>query len=415
MSYVPCMFLSREPMKHSALEPGIGDGGLGARVFFITNRNELRNSDTIVGFGNDPHQKGPHWLRFGNATLDITEDEARTCHYATDDDINLTDFVVYPEIIQNSPDHHHLGSNRLFADLQRSLREEQKDLILYVHGYDTTFKEALWSAAQIQLRYNRVLEDLLDDDASAPFLARCPRGFETLALSWPSDGQRLDHWGDRHAALQSSRAFGRALLKARDFVEQSYQSALADVFNRSASHAELLRAGPSRKIACNGQIHVIVQGVGSFLFRRGFQDFLADPSTAGGLPKLLGQVFMTGADEDPDTFEHDGKLRRLPELASRVTCYYNPEDFFTTITPFSKHPPKRIGNAGPARPVDLANVDIVNCAGVIDPMMDGFGHFYARTNDTVIRDMVLSMCNVRPDRRPHRKSLEPDGRVHLVR
>ncbi len=409
------MFSFHEPPSPSILEAAIGGGGAATRVFFVSNRNEVKNGDTVVGFGTDPHQKGPHWLRVGNAAVDITEDEARTCQYADDEDINLIDLVVHPEVIQDSPEHHHLGSNRLFADLQRSLHDEQKDLILYVHGYDTTFKEALWSAAQIQLRYNRVLENLLDDEASAPFLARCPRGFETLAISWPSDGQRLDHWGDQHAALQSSRALGRALLKARDFVERSFRSALADVFDRTPSHAEVLRAVSLRKITCPGQIHIIVQSKGSFVFRLGFQDFLADPFNAGGLPKLFGQVFLAGADEDTDTFEDDLKLRRLPELASRVTCYYNPDDLFTGISRFSKHPPKRIGNAGPARLVDLANVDIVNCARVIDPATDGFGHFYARTNDVLARDMVLSMCGASGEIRPHRQRPNPAGPIHLVR
>ncbi len=293
------MFSLHEPQSQPVLEAAIG--GVGdpvTRVFFVTNRNELKNGETIVGFGAEPRRNGPPWLRFGHAAVEITEDEARTCSFADDEDINLTDLVVYPEVIQDSPGHHHLGSNRLFADLKRILRDEQKDLILYVHGYDTSFKEALWSAARIRLRYNRVLEDLLDDEASAPFLARCPGRFETLAVSWPSDGRRLDHWGDRHAALQSSRALGWALLKARDFVERTDCRALADVFDRAASRAEVLRTVASRKIASPGQIHVIVQGMGSVGFRLGFQDFLTEASIAGGLPKLFGQVFMIDADKD---------------------------------------------------------------------------------------------------------------------
>ncbi len=151
------------------------------------------------------------------------------------------------------------------------------------------------------------------------------------------------------------------------------------------------------------------------MFRLGLQEFLADPSIAGVLPKLLGQVFMTGADEDTDAFEDDRKLRRLPELASRVTCYYNPDDLFTGISRFSKHPPKRIGNAGPARPVDLATVDFVNCAAVIDPARDGFSHFHARTNDIVVRDMVMSMCGASGERRPNRQRLDRTGHIQLVR
>ncbi len=255
------MFLFFETHPRSILGAGAGVGGFsGSRVFFLTNRNELRNGGNVVGFGNNPHPKGPHWLRIGTAVVDITQDEARTRKFANDDEIDLTDLVVFPEVIHDSPEHHHLGGNRLYTDLRRILRDEQKDLILYVHGYDTTFKEALWSAAQIRLRYNRVLEDLLDDEASAPFLARCPRGFETLAVSWPSDGQRLDHWGDRHAALQSSRALGRALLKARDFVERSYRTALSDVIDGAGSHAGVPGTVKSRGIACHGQIHIIVQG-----------------------------------------------------------------------------------------------------------------------------------------------------------
>ena len=409
------MFSFFEPAPPTVLEAAIGGGSAGTKVFFITNRNELKNGDTLAGFGTDPHQRGSHWLRVGNATVDITENEATACQYADDEDINIIDLVVHPEVIQDSPEHHHLGSNRLFADLQRSLRDEQKDLILYVHGYDTTFKEALWSAAQIRLRYNRVLENLLDDEASAPFLARCPRGFETLAISWPSDGQRLDHWGDQHAALQSSRALGRALLKARDFVERSFRTALADVFDRSMSRAEILRAVSLRKIACPGQIHIIVEGNGGLVFRMGFQDFLTDPSITGDLPKLFGQIFMAGADEDPDAFQDELKLRRLPEVASRVTCYYNPNDLFTGISRFSKHPPKRIGNSGPARLVDLAHLDIVDCARVIDPATDGFGQFYARTNDIVARDMVLSMCGASGENRPNRQRTHPAAPIHLIR
>lgn len=410
------MFSWHEPQSQSVLEAAIGGVGIPVtRVFFVTNRNELKNGETIVGFGSDPRQKGPPWLRFGHAAVEISEDEARTCPFADDEDINLTDLVVYPEVIQDSPEHHHLGSNRLFTDLRRLLRDEQKDLILYVHGYDTTFKEALWSAAQIRLRYNRVLEDLLDDEASAPFLARRPRGFETLAVSWPSDGRRLDHWGDRHAALQSSRALGRALLKARDFVERGDRKAMTDIFDGATSRAEVVRALTSRKIECLGQIHLIVQGGGSFVFRLGFQDFLADPAMASALPKLFGQVFMAGAGEDPDAFYDEGKLRRLPELASRVTCYSNPEDQFTGLSSMTTHPSPRIGTADPPRPADLANVDFVNCADVIDHAKSGFGHFDARTNDIVVRDMVLSMCGATGEDRPHRQRIDRSGHLKLVR
>lgn len=298
------MFLPCEPQDQNILDAGVGAGGfLGTRVFFVTSRNGLKSGGSAVGFGNHFHQMELHGLRGGKATVDITEDDAKTCRFASDEDISLIDLVVYPGVIQGPPEHCHPRSNRLFADLHRILRDEQKDLILYVHGYDTRFKEALWSAAQIQLRCNRVLEDLLDNKASAPHLACCPRGFETLAISWPSDGKRLSHRRDLHAALRSSRAFGRALPQARDPAERRHGSPIGDSFHLAACPAENLPEAMAHKLACPRRVHVIIENSASDTFSSEFEDVLTGGRYVGSLPKLFGQVFMTEADEDSAVVE----------------------------------------------------------------------------------------------------------------
>jgi hypothetical protein len=152
-------------------------------VFFATNRARAPAGD----FSDDVHPNGPGWLAVGAADIGLGEAEAATpsnkrAHGAMVGNIRV--FDGKPNDLAQIP-----GSAALIEGLRVALYQRRLDLIVYVHGFDTDFREAVWYAGQIKLQYNRVLRAIRDTIVARH--GRRIEGFETLVLSWPSSGMAL--------------------------------------------------------------------------------------------------------------------------------------------------------------------------------------------------------------------------------
>lgn len=301
-------------------------------VYFATNRNPLP-SDNPSDFGSRFSDANLGDLRFGQAE------------------------VVKGELDRGSikvlPNNAAQGSLALFSQLRQQMRAKSVDSLLFIHGFNVAFDEAVESAAKISEQYAK-----LSGDGYLPNI---------FVFSWPSDGALTGYGNDRHDAEASGYAFARGLVKLTGFLRES-------------------DAGQ----ACQQKINLIAHSMGNYVLRHALQQ-ARKINNGAVLARLFDNVILTAADEDHDAFEHDHKLAKLPELAQRITVYFNTGDLALTVADVAKGNPDRLGHDGPSKPHQIpAKVVIVDVSDVVD---EAVGHSYHVSCNKVVKDIVAVLKN----------------------
>ncbi|MBK8211992.1 MAG: alpha/beta hydrolase [Rhodospirillales bacterium] len=335
------------------------------------------------------------------------------------EDLKVQQLEVYPDDPFADPPV--LGSVPFLEALEQRVFDPQqrRDVLVYLHGFDTEFEEALQFTAQLTLNIERTRQRVLKgkygeavDDALAS-----SRPLQPVVITWPSDGElvpQLSYWSDRRDAEDSRPAIARILLKLREYLDTQFQERLRRLEGSKTVRGtrDAMRAGD---LQCDVRIHLLTQSMGAFVLRHGLQEFRQDPSVAGRpLPQLFDQIMLGAADDDDEVFQNDGKLRPLPDLGRQTTVYFNPDDGALLISMTTKNLGKRLGQNGPKEVITLANLAAVKVTDVLDPGSgDRIGHYYTRLNTGVQSDMVFLMADVPPPLIPGRQPIE-NNRYRLV-
>lgn len=320
------------------------------RIYFATNRDPNSLSQP-TDFGENFSVNGLTDLRFGWADFAPDNLEHYTLSVADEYlDVGLENASV------NDFSGQKLGSAAVFDMIKAEMQTNRQDCALFIHGYNCSFDEALKNTAQLK----RFLMDL-------PMIY--------IVFTWPSDGSLLPfkaYASDRDDARASGVALGRGILKLADFLH-----------------------GIRPQDYCGQRVHLLVHSMGNYALRWAVQ---AIKNFSGPqLRRLLEQVVLFAADEDDDAFEHDYKLRDLPDLARRVTVYHNPSDKALLISDFTKGNPDRLGASGPRNSRLLPDkVSVVNCESVLRFKDDPTGHQYYRLDDTVKQDVLAAIAGIQP-------------------
>jgi esterase/lipase superfamily enzyme len=324
-------------------------------LFYATNRNHAGEQWHPTGYGTTFSADGMENLRFGKLTLEadavtLANHLDASGSYGTGQGIELADYLTaqaaqavispYPEIIPDRgiTETHQpgtvLGSRAMFTEIKEAM-EGKSDLLLYIHGFNVSWQEAVGSAAALQEMLNN---------------SRCrdpQQSVLVVLFTWPSDGQALpfvSYKSDRSEAKGSSGAFGRGLLKLRDF--------LFEVCKTTGN-------------PCGRNIHLLCHSMGNYLLQEALQR-IDDFTPGNALPRIFDQIFMCAPDVDDTVFEPDQLLMRLPELARCVTVYHNRQDKAMFISDYTKGNPERLGCNGAARPGQLHNkIQQVDCTPVV--------------------------------------------------
>lgn len=87
----------------------------------------------------------------------------------------------------------------LLAELTaKRARTEKRNVLFYVHGFNTTAAEALATAAKLEREHNVIV----------------------VLFTWPSDGHVLEYWDDKEDAAASDKALERAWVKALSYLKR---------------------------------------------------------------------------------------------------------------------------------------------------------------------------------------------------
>ena len=329
------------------------------KVYFATNRN-LRPNSAGKPFGKKLSTP-PSSIRFGHAT--VQEGRVRV--------------EVAPEkLVQSSglltqDESSILGSKQVFGEMRREMTENGQDALIYIHGFKTNFKGSVRRSA----RFEAALGD---------------GGPSVAAFSWPSDGLMLPWWSyssDRSDARASGVAVGRFLLKLVEFLRTP-------------------AAGN-----CKQQVHLLTHSMGAYVMRYALQGVLAEWPRR--LPRAFGQIILVAADEDEDAFEHDHKLRRLPELAHGVHIYFNRQDAVLGVSDRTKPGnQRRLGDTGVRYSADIqSGMTQIDCTPVVHGLAE---HGYHQDCAAVLSDICAVLKGGDPEDIPNRQCLEPRKSYGLV-
>lgn len=355
-------------------------------VYFATNR-EHRTKKGQPFFGERFHQDGSHVFRVGRALVDRDGDtytasmagvtvyqEALAKQDPRVDEL-FGDPDLPPEVALREAQRRvtedprrtpTLGSRTVFAELRRRMAEDQCDVILFVHGYASTFQSALERAAQLKYEY------LIGEQQALMF-----------CFSWPSNGRLFpptEYHDDRDDAAQSGEAMARALLKLMRF----------------------LREHPER---CERKIHLVAHSMGNWALRSAVQR-IAEHFGRHSLPQIFEHVFLMAADADSDALEAAEKLQPLQSLARAIHVYHSVDDAALRVSDWTKSNPNRLGTSGPKRMQRLADsVVAVDCQFVDDTQLSHGNHQYYRLRREVIDDVRGVLQGAPPDAIPNRKGM----------
>jgi len=328
-------------------------------IYFGTNRNhrKRRGEDD---FGSNFSEDGLANLRFGRAHVGETGDSI--------------DLELMPERIRVDQDRRRIdegrsrfGSLKLFDEVRQDMKNNHRDTVIFVHGYNVSFYQALVSARDVKRNFAEFIHPEQMRDATENDNVEPKRGLNLVLFSWPSDGSMMPfaaYASDRQDAAASGPAFARGFLKLADFLR-----------------------GATPQETCAQRVHLIVHSMGTFVLRHALQEIVSQ--SPGRPPRLFDQIFLMASDEDDDAFEHDHKLKFLPRIAKRVSVYFNNGDKAMAISDRTKGNPDRLGDDGPRLPRSIpGKVSLIDCSNVVSGEVSGVSeHSYFRTEPRVINDM----------------------------
>jgi esterase/lipase superfamily enzyme len=254
------------------------------------------------------------------------------------------------------------------------MKAQSLDTLVFIHGFNVSFKNAVESAAKIGERYAK-----LSNKTYQPNI---------FVFSWPSDGEVTSYVNDRHDAETSGYAFARGLMKLGTFL-------------KAASPEE----------ACQQKINLIAHSMGNYVLRHALQQ-ARKIANGASLSRIFDNIVLTAADEDNDAFEFDHKLATLPELTQRITVYFNNGDLALAASDLTKGNPDRLGHDGPGKPHQIpAKVVIVDASDVVNGISE---HSYHVEEDKVAKDIIAVLQGQGSDKIPSRQYVPHANKFRLV-
>lgn len=339
-----------------------------SKVYFGTNRkpNRKRTPDDFgIGFSED----GLANLRFGMAEVSGEKFDQYELYLAPEK------LVVDRGRKIKGAAGSVLGSKNVFKRVREKMILHSRDTVVFVHGYNVSFKEALTSAALLKRNFSA--------EMGGP-------GVNVVLFSWPSDGSMMPYiayGNDRQDAAASGPAFARGLLKLADFLR-----------------------GSTPEEACDHHLHLVAHSMGNYVLRHTVQEYVKQ--SAGRPVRLFDQVYLMAADEDDDAFEYEYKLQPLTRLARRVNVYFNNNDRAMAVSDKTKGNPDRLGDDGPRVPRGIpGKVSLIDVTPVVDGLVQ---HSYFLDSARVVSDMRQVLAGRASDEIDGRKYIKETNRYRLV-
>lgn len=343
-------------------------------LHFATNRgHEGKLRHKPERYGKKPSSDGGENLRFGEVSLkgvdlskvkSLINDDTK---YGAGNGIGLSEYLLElitknkldisaytdtllktkPDIVQVS-NMNKLGSIVTFRSLQEKMKKSS-DVLIYIHGFNVSWEEAVAAAMALQIMLNQSS----DKNSSKEIVV--------VLFTWPSDGAAVpiySYKSDRSDAEFSGSAFGRGLLKFRDFLVKLP----ARKTSRSKKHTGELK--------CKREVHLLCHSMGNYVLQNTIKRMI-EFNHGLRLPRLFDHIFLCSPDIDDDVLESGQPLGKLAETTRSISVYHNSGDVAMFISDYTKQNPDRLGLNGPANPSRLnQKVHQIDCSDIVKGVVE---------------------------------------------
>jgi esterase/lipase superfamily enzyme len=236
----------------------------------------------------------------------------------------------------------------ILDDLNASGTAPDSSLLLFVHGFNVGFADALLHTAQ------------LAHDLKFPG--------RVMAYSWPSGGHILDYWRDEESSMLSTPRFEKLL-------------------------TDLLHTNIKR-------IYIIAHSMGTRIVIRGVAELHKEHVPTAKVSQLL----LAAADFNQVEFKSMAEtFAQMRAEGTHTTIYAASNDFALQVSKIV-HSYGRLGETSPAMPV-FTGLDSID-ASFAAPIHREYGHAYVVDSFQVIRDITAMLLMRRP---AALRGLEPVG------
>ncbi len=365
------------------------------QIYFASNR-DVKHETSSKGdvFGQRFNTGGPQCFRVGLAEVTLTGGDA-----TVDDAWAVGDTRLYSETLDTTRPENagkKFGSGKMFDDLRKVLKVENRDVIVYLHGFANSFQNSVARAAALQELYASAEQDVM-----------------VVLFSWPSNGVVQPAWSyfsDREDAEASGLAMGRALKRLVEFLMEM----------RDDDHATLLAARKRGEVPekseleqCTRRLHILAHSMGNWALRHAIAKFV--DLYGGRPPRIFDCAFLMAADEDRNALEHPQKLKPLEQLANRVFVYHAANDIALTVSDKTKGNADRLGSDGPQN-LDLVSerVFALDCRDISTTTLAHGRHQYYRLRSEAIRDVQATLADKPQEGRSGRATIRAGRSWRLI-
>ncbi|WP_084397810.1 alpha/beta hydrolase [Henriciella aquimarina] len=267
---------------------------------------------------------------------------------APDEDDELVKYVFLTRITK-------AGRERFLTELDDALIDQDSwSVLLFVHGFNTGFEDALIRSAQLSVDLSR----------RAVFDVGVP-----VLFSWPSAGKLslADYRGDQDSSLAAAPYL-------EDFLDLIIDNSDID------------------------RINIVAHSMGNRLLTQALEDYAADYLERHGESDIEFRIVLVAADVDRDIF--DGVTGVLDNLKANVTIYTSDADRALQASELVNKNSLRLGDTDLNRPYIRRDefYETVDATGVATELF-GLGHGYYSNNPFILGDMLCAMAEANPEQR----------------
>jgi esterase/lipase superfamily enzyme/acyl carrier protein len=313
-------------------------------IFYATNRKRTGSKEPIDFYGGK--RADAPYIEYGSCEISIPANHKRGVMESSFLGLNFfrddKQHIVLKSITPLSAESFFSTINTKINTGSEKSRLGRGDLVIYIHGYNTTFENAAKRTAQIAFDY----------------------GFQGVPLmfSWPSDGKLVSYPSDREDITWSVT-----------HIEQFFN----DVLTRT-------RAKRVHLIAHSMGNQGLIDALNTMALRRG-----------GNGPPLFENIILSAPDFDAELFQQQIAPNSI-SLARRWTLYTSKKDGVLNIST-SFNSSWRLGLS----PVTIVpGMDIIDASEVeVTPWSLPESHSYFASKQTVVDDIIATLKGVTPARR----------------
>ena len=313
-------------------------------IFYATNRKRTGSKESIEFYGGE--RADTPYIDYGRCEISIPANHKRGVMESPFLGLNFfrddKQHIVLKSITPLSAESFFSTINAKVNPGAEKSRLGRGDLVIYIHGYNTTFENAAKRTAQIAFDY----------------------GFQGVPLmfSWPSDGKLVSYPSDREDITWSVT-----------HIEQFFN----DVLTRTRAK----------------RVHLIAHSLGN----QGLIDVLNTMALrrGGNGPPLFENIILSAPDFDAELFQQQIAPNSI-SLARRWTLYTSKKDGVLNISA-NFNSSWRLGLS----PVTIVpGMDIIDASEVeVTPWSLPESHSYFASKQTVVDDIIATLKGVTPARR----------------